>query len=256
MRNIQKIGVQIALMLMGIILAAGSAFCSNSAELIALADKIKNENPGIQLTVGTDKKEYQIGEKVAFEFTADKDCYLALIDIGTSGRTLILFPNKWHTENKVEKGKIYKIPAEAADFAYKVEGPVGTERIKIIASLKPFLQDVQSLQQEVRVPLEQSSGQGGTFLSMKNPEMVLKDIHFLVAGVDPREWATVDLQFKVTAAVSPEATPTPTPAAAQSATSQPRPETSQSGQAQPQMSPAQSDQPAPAPQPAPQPEKK
>lgn len=240
MKNIPRMAVLATLAALGLILATGSAFAADLAELVALADKLKTENPGIQLTLATDKAEYQTGEKVAFEFTADKDCHLALIDIGTSGKTIILFPNKWHKENKIEKGKTYKIPPDGADFAYKVEGPVGTERIKAIACLEPLLFSVESLQQELKTPLEQSPATGGTFLSMKDPAMVLKDIGVVMAK-DPTKWSTLELQFKVASAATP-----PAPAAAQPPAGAPQaappaaapPPAPQPGQAQPQAAPA------------------
>jgi len=249
MKNIQKIGTVLALAVFGLVLATGNVFAADLAELIALADKIKNENPGIQLTLGTDKKEYQVGEKVAFEFTADKDCYLALIDIGTSGKTIILFPNKWHTENKIEKGKAYKIPADGADFAYRVEGPEGTERIKAIACVEPLLFSVQSLQEELKTPLKDNLQSRDVFLSMKNAEQILKDIGIVMAKADPTKWSTLELQFKVASAVTPRApaeaqppagTPQTSPpsaapqAAPPAAAAQPTP---QPGQAQPQPAP-------------------
>jgi len=241
MKCIQKFGIAVALAVFGIAMAAGSVFAADLAELVALADKIKNENPGIQLTLATDKNEYQMGEKVAFEFTADKDCYLALIDIGTSGKTIILFPNKWHTENKIEKGKAYKIPADGADFAYRVEGPAGTERVKAIACLEPLLFSVQSLQEELKTPLKENLQSRDVFLSMKNAEQVLKDIGIVMAKADPTKWSTLELQFKVASAATPQAPaaaqpPAATPQAAPPApAAQPAP---QPGQAQPQPAPA------------------
>ena len=82
-------------------------FAYTLQDLLKLTKQIQNENPGIDFKIRTQKDGYKQGEDVVIEFITDKDCYLALIDIGTSGKTIILFPNKWHTTNKIEKGKIY-----------------------------------------------------------------------------------------------------------------------------------------------------
>lgn len=189
------------------------------AELIALANKIQNETPGIGFELWTegDKTTYQISEPVVFGFKADKDCYLAVINLGTSGQTTLIFPNKWHPDNKVEKEKTYRIPPEGSEYAFKLMGPPGSERIKVIASVEPVLANVQSLQQELRTPVEQSGSGGGTFLTMKNPGLVLKDIGFALAGVDPAKWATVEMAFPVVeaGAGTPPATPGASPAAVQ-----------------------------------------
>lgn len=166
-------------------------------DLVGLADNIRNDSPGIELTLWSDKDEYKVGETVHFGFSSDKACYLILLDIGTSGKMTLLFPNKWHTHNKIEPGKEYAIPPEGGAFAYTVGGPMGTERIKALASLQPFAQGVESLQEQLRRPLEQSSTSGGTFLVLKNADMVLKDIGISLSKVDPTKWATVELKFKV-----------------------------------------------------------
>ncbi len=200
-------------------------------ELVKLSSQIRNEKPGINLELGSDKGNYQAGENVGFEFKADKDCYLALIDIGTSGRAIILFPNRWHPDNKIEKDKTYMIPPKGSDFAYTVQGPVGVERIKAIASVDPVLAQVESLQEELRVALpaqtesQQKPSQGQVFLSMKNPGAALKDIGIVFSKLDPSKWATLELTFKITeAGLSPSAgQPQPdTPAAPPEATALPQ----------------------------------
>jgi len=183
-----------------VFLACGtSVHADQLAELLALANKIQNETPGIGFELWTegDKTSYQVSEPVVFGFKADKECYLAVINVGTSGQTTLIFPNKWHPDNKVEKEKTYRIPPEGSEYAFKLMGPPGNERIKVIASVEPILANIQSLQQELRTPVEQSGSGGGTFLTMKNPGLVLKDIGFALAGLDPAKWATVEMSFPV-----------------------------------------------------------
>ncbi len=170
----------------------------SAEDLIGIADKIKNENPGIALEFwreGT-KNEYKPGEEIVFGFTADKDCYVAIIDMGTSGKTTILFPNKWQTDNKAEKGKSYTIPPKDSKYALKVNGPAGLEKVKVLACVDPILGEVSSLQDELKKPVAQSEG-GEAFLTMKNPALVLKDIAAVLKDIDPKKWATVEMSFDV-----------------------------------------------------------
>lgn len=174
------------------------AVCAYTLEgLVNLTRQIQNENPGIDFKIRTDKDEYKVGEDVVIEFMADKDCYLALIDIGTSGRTIILFPNKWHPDNKIEKGKTYAIPPSGSNFSYRVLGPGGNETIKAIASVDPVLSKVESLQEELKQPIETKPEKGQVFLSMKDPGVVLKDIGILFQKLDPSKWATAEYTFKI-----------------------------------------------------------
>jgi len=200
---------------MGMLFITGPSVVSAESleELLALANKIQNQTPGINFQLASDKKDYQSGDPIVFEFKADKDCYLALIDIGTSGKTKILFPNRYHPENKIEKDKVYTIPAAGADFKYEAEGPGGLETIKAVASINPVLINVQSLQEELKRPLEKKrEGQAGeVFLSMKDPGLVLKDVGIAFTGVKSEEWATVDLKFNILnkSATPPESAPSP-----------------------------------------------
>lgn len=222
MRSLKKKGFVLSVFAVCLLLVSAYStpvHADQVAELLALADKIQNETPGIGMQFWTegDKTAYQISDRVVFGFTADQDCYLGVINIGTSGQTTLLFPNKWHPENKIKKGETYRIPPEGSDYAFKLMGPPGMERIKVIACMDPILGKVESLQQELRTPVEQSVTTGGTFLSMKNPKLVLKDIGFALASADASKWATVDLQFEVTAAAmaQPPASTTPSQPAQQ-----------------------------------------
>ncbi len=222
-------GMLVCLFTVGLLSQSATVFAYTLEELVKLSSQIQNERPGINLELAGNKADYQVGENVGFEFKADKDCYLVLIDIGTSGRAIILFPNKWHPDNKIEKDKTYLIPPKGSEIAYQVQGPAGMERIKAIASVDPVLAKIESLQEELRVPLPPQTGGGGAqqpsqgqvFLAMKDPGVVLKDIGIVFSKLDLSKWATAELTFKITDAgltpsagqaqpQAPAATPAPT----------------------------------------------
>jgi len=177
-----------------VILASGFIYADQAGDLVVLADKIHNHTPGINFTITTEKFAYNISDPIFFTLTADRDCYVAVVDIGASGKATLLFPNKWHPDNKIEKGKVYRIPPEGSDFAYRVTGQVGTEHVKVIASLDQVMTNVRSLQQEIKTPTEKGAG---TFLTMKSPELVLKDIRVAFSGIKPSRWAAGELKFQV-----------------------------------------------------------
>jgi hypothetical protein len=102
------------------------------------------ENSGHLIEVWTDKKIYQIGDKVTFYFRADHDSYVNLIDVGSSGQVSVLFPNRHHPDNFVKANRIYTIPEEDSGFSIFVQGPPGLERIKAIATQQPLPLDITS----------------------------------------------------------------------------------------------------------------
>lgn len=98
---------------------------------------LENNSADFNVDVWTDKKEYRAGENVYFYFKADRDCYVTLFDVGTSGKMKVLFPNAIHRESFIQANKVYRIPGQNYGFDISVSGPVGIERIKVIASETP-----------------------------------------------------------------------------------------------------------------------
>ena len=70
----------------------------------------KPHNPPFNIEISTIKKdeynknEYQIGEEITFSLSAEKDCYLTLLDVSPTGKITVLFPNKYRKDNKIIAG--------------------------------------------------------------------------------------------------------------------------------------------------------
>ena len=79
--------------------------------------------------------QYRIGDKIIVHFSASCDCYLTLLNIGTSGRLTILFPNALHKSNMIRANEFYEIPSKEYGFAYELQGPPGIEKLKAIATM-------------------------------------------------------------------------------------------------------------------------
>jgi hypothetical protein len=79
------------------------------------------------------ERKYHIGEKVNLYFKSEKDCYLTLLNYGTSGKLTVLFPNSLFKDNFIKANTIYAIPGRDYPFDYIISGPRGMERIKAIA---------------------------------------------------------------------------------------------------------------------------
>lgn len=158
-------------------------------DLVAVAATIDNPNKefGLKLSILNDKTSFAVGDEIKFTFSADRDCYLTLLDIGTSGKVHKLFPNKWHESNKVEKDKSYAIPPDGSNFVFKVQGPIGKEYVKAIATLKP----IEKLEGAVAISK-------GAFSEIKDAGLVLKDIGMELAQQDTKTWAESTISFDIT----------------------------------------------------------
>jgi len=85
---------------------------------------------------GGDNPTVGIGQTVSFSFVSDRDCYLTLIDVGTSGTVTVLFPNQFHKDNFVKAGQEITIPDSSMGFKIQAQGPPGREMVKAIATLE------------------------------------------------------------------------------------------------------------------------
>ena len=95
----------------------------------------KPHNTSFAVKAWTDKKEYEINEKIVFYVKAEKNGYLTMLDVGPNGNITVIFPNKYHRENFIRAGVTYQVPSPNYGFEFDVQGPAGLERIKAIVTL-------------------------------------------------------------------------------------------------------------------------
>lgn len=144
----------------------GSRYTSENAFVNWNFDNIKPESSSFKIKVWTEKgdfhegardisivpkaKNYRIGEKINLYFSSEKDCYLTLLNYGTSGTMTVLLPNGFSQDNFIQAGKTYAIPGEEHRFDYILSGPPGTERIKAIGTTSKInLMDMKFNKDEV-----------------------------------------------------------------------------------------------------------
>ena len=131
---------------------------------------------------------YRIGDKISVRFQSTRDCYLTLMNIGTSGKLIILFPNALHRDNRISANQVYEIPGHEYDFEYQLQGPPGIERLKAIATLE-----------KVDLLEVQLASDGSLFLT-EAPAAAARDIAVMKRAVDEissQQWAEDTWEFQV-----------------------------------------------------------
>lgn len=89
----------------------------------------------IKVMLSADKMRVAPGDVVTLSFQANQDCYLTLMDIGSSGRIIRLWPNSYSgSDNSVRANEARSFPGPQDGFRYKVGGPDGVERIVAYAT--------------------------------------------------------------------------------------------------------------------------
>lgn len=91
----------------------------------------------LQVKIWMDQGSYRIGETVRFGLRVNRDAYVTLVNIGTSGDVTIIYPNRFHPSHFVRGGQDVLIPPADASFTLTVHGPPGLEQIRAIATEEP-----------------------------------------------------------------------------------------------------------------------
>jgi len=148
--------------------------------------KTSSEKP-MSLKLWSEKKVYSPGEKIVFFFESDRDCNLTLIDIGSSGKVHMIFPNKYQTDNAVKANTKYEIPKGTnPEFVYKVLSPAGQDTIKAICTTKSAsaISTATSYDRE-------------DFPLLGIRDEVLKDIAVQLNKLDQQSYAQVDYTIEI-----------------------------------------------------------
>jgi predicted small metal-binding protein len=77
---------------------------------------------------------YYVGERIYVSFQVDKDSYVTIYDIDSTGNVNILFPNPYHTDNLARGGRIYTLPSTNYDYDLVIQGPTGKEVLYALVS--------------------------------------------------------------------------------------------------------------------------
>ncbi|MFZ2349581.1 MAG: DUF4384 domain-containing protein [Candidatus Bipolaricaulis anaerobius] len=84
--------------------------------------------PGLSLSV--DKgcgKTYQYGENLQIRVRSERAGHLAVFHFAADGKVQILFPNQYHTDNRIEGDRDYTIPGTWLPFQFRIGPPAGKE---------------------------------------------------------------------------------------------------------------------------------
>lgn len=157
----------------------------------------------INAWVNAKDNTYKPGEMLELMVDVNKDAYVTVIDIGTSGKVHIVFPNEFQKDNRVAAGKPVKIPSGSDNFQFKVGGPAGSEVLKVIATTG-------------NVPLfpQKNLTKAGPFLAYKGDgKAAAKDLEVVIReNVSGNQWAEYTKVVKIVDGApiaQPPAPPTP-----------------------------------------------
>jgi len=141
---------------------------------------LKNSNSDfhVSLEVADDKRNFKIGDKVAYNISCNEDCYLLLLNLDSNGNVNVIFPNKYHKDNLIRGGGVVQIPSESMkknNFEFKFYPPAGEETVKAIATNKKLdLQNINLDKFENDIEIANSSPLSATSGARSLSEEIIK----------------------------------------------------------------------------------
>jgi len=146
-------------------------------EKIFLTKKLEMEpvrEGEIKVELWSDKAAYKIGETMTLHFRTNKDCYVTILDVGTSGKVHILYPNRFSGGGKVLARKTYSIPGRNDGYVIMVEGLQGIEMVRAIATVTPMAMTQVDF-----------SKVGGVFKEVDEPAVLTRDLNIVAKETSP-----------------------------------------------------------------------
>jgi hypothetical protein len=78
---------------------------------------------------------YSPGDSLKLFVRPNASSYITVVNVGTSGKVTVLFPNRVAHSNRVTGGRVLALPT--AGWKLRVGGPEGVEVVKVFASTSP-----------------------------------------------------------------------------------------------------------------------
>lgn len=146
--------------------------------------------------------QYLPGESVELHIRANQEVRVSVLNIDAMGRTTVLLPNAYTTDNRLQGNTVYSLPAPGANFRLQVNEPFGSNLIKVVATTgaHPIL-DASALQR-VDGPFAQFAG---------TTQQLVRSVQVVMNEQAQSEWAVADLFIDVVRSRPEAAVSSPTP---------------------------------------------
>jgi len=143
--------------------------------------------PSPQLKLWTDATQHKIGDKAKVFFQANRDGYVTLVNVGTSGKITILFPNAYSPSHAVKGGQTYSVPGADDPYELTLGGPEGVELVYALFTLGPTRFVEESFSRErAFAPVNDKA------------EAITRDINVTVKKIPLKEQANAVVEIEVT----------------------------------------------------------
>jgi hypothetical protein len=100
-------------------------------------NEISSEISDIDTVKKRSRTTYRLGDCIEIYFQTNADCYVTLLNLGTSGRLYVLLPNRYQPDHRVIGGRLYCFTdLQPQSTGARLYGEPGHEYFKAVASLQ------------------------------------------------------------------------------------------------------------------------
>ena len=92
------------------------------------------EGGAARVSISTEKERLTVGEKMSFTVESDKSGKVWLITVGPDDVRRLVFPNRYATDNSIEKHKAVQLPGELESWSLKASEPLGNNLVVAIVT--------------------------------------------------------------------------------------------------------------------------
>jgi len=103
-----------------------------------LTSQIGSKHVDVDAWVDNPGLTYAIGQPLHVMVRPRQDAYITVVDVGSSGRVAVLYPNHYQRDARVRAGSTVMIPSYGSSWQINVSGPAGVDLIQVIASRHPL----------------------------------------------------------------------------------------------------------------------
>jgi hypothetical protein len=123
---------------------------------------------------------------VSFHATSERDGYLTLVDLGTDGKVVMLFPNAHQPALQIGAGQTLSFPTSEMGFELQVFPPAGRGMVRAFVTPEPL-----------DIPLEGEYPEGDERFAAAIVGAVMQSAGRIDGAVRLDSWATASLVYDI-----------------------------------------------------------
>ncbi|MGQ0563332.1 MAG: caspase family protein [Gemmatimonadota bacterium] len=98
------------------------------------------ENPAqafaLDFQFSNDRKNFRVGDAVEFRARSGRDGYLTIVDLGTDGKVVVIYPSEQGQDHRIAAGQEFVLPT--GDIAFEAQLPSGRGIVRAFVTPEPL----------------------------------------------------------------------------------------------------------------------